>query len=93
MNDTIDKNRWVFILILNPEKDEEYIAFEDNGVPFVPAFDSKEDAAAWKSITFSGDDGKIEIQALYLTDLLKETKESGYLVYILDKQGQKQETF
>ena len=93
MNEAIDKNRWVYILIQNPGDNEEYVAFEEDGVNFVPAFDTKEEAASWKQRVPGADESKLEVQAFFLTELRRETIERGYRIYILDNQGQKKETF
>ncbi len=89
MKTAVDKEKWVFVLIQNPGSDEQIAGMHDDeaGTDFIPAFQSKEDAAEC-FINLPREPGKrYEVQAIILEDLENYASKNYFMIFFLNKEG------
>lgn len=89
MHELINENGWVWVLIQDPGKDEQYVGqhYKEENISFVPAFVSKEDALACQGRLSLAQDHRYEVQAIHHEDLVHQAAAGGFVVFLLDAQG------
>lgn len=85
----ITNETWVYIIVQNPEKNEEFFGLEDEetDVRFIPAFMEKDSAQHCFMNMPRQPGNKYEVQAIIYEDLAAYAKQNGFLIFILDKEG------
>ncbi len=85
----IDKNKWVYAIIQEPEKNPQYLGQhdEEKDVAYIPAFMEKDHALKCINMFKKDKSLKYETQAVVFEELIKDAKENGFLVLIMDGEG------
>lgn len=93
MSNSIQADTWVWIIIKDPAGNEEIVGQEDreSGVAFIPAFLSKEDALQCMNLLARERGVKHEPQAIMADDLSQRAADNGFVVFILNEDGDVQE--
>ncbi len=89
MKSSIKDDAWVFVLVQNPGKNEDFVGLHDSeaDLTFLPVFTSKEDALTC-SLNIPADIGKKrEVHAILYEVLVKEASNNGFWLYITDSEG------
>jgi len=89
MTNNIKKDSWVWIVIQDPEMNDQIVGLEDEetGVNFVPTFETKEIALQF-FINMPREAGhKYEAQAIIYEDLDHYTSEKSFMIYMMDAEG------
>ncbi len=83
------KDLWVWVIVQDPERDEQFLGQhdEEQGVSFIPVFLEKEQArdalprlARDRSLTY-------QPQAVSYADLASHAAGNGFQLYLLDEDG------
>ncbi len=80
---------WVYVVVCDPGPNEQFLGLhnKEKNVEFIPAFQSK-DAANDCFLTLPKEKGrKYEIQAVHIEELDKEAAKNGFLVAMVDNDG------
>jgi hypothetical protein len=89
MTEAIDKNDWLWVMFQDPGPAETVVGLHDEkgGFSFIPIFREK-DVALQCFVNLPRAAGKkYEPQAIIYEDLLQHAAENGFLLYLLDKEG------
>lgn len=93
MSQLIEAHQWVYVVIQDPGKDEQYLgqheAEEDR--PFLPVFMEKDHALMCMNLLVKDPRRKYEVQAVMFEDLAAHAKTAGFRLYVLDGVGKIQE--
>ncbi len=85
-------DKWYYIVVQDPgSPDEQFMGYEDktNGMVFIPAFASKEEATqCFMVMPKDIMKHKYEVQAIIKDDLTAHASKSGYKIFLLDDKGQ-----
>ena len=89
MTQQIDADAWVYVMVQNPEKDDQIVGQVDaeNDISFIPMFMDKESATQGMIHMAKEKGKKYEIQAILFEDLEKYAVESKFLIFIIDDEG------
>jgi hypothetical protein len=90
MIQNISATTWVYVLVQNPGGDEQIVGQQDmeNHITFIPMFLDK-DSAMQAVVHMVKEPGKkYEIQAIIYEDLAVYAARGGFLIMVLDGQGQ-----
>jgi len=85
------KKQWVYVVVQDPgTSSEELMGFASQAIenPFIPAFESKEDAQ--QCFLIMPKDlmkKKYEIQAIIRDDLINQAAEKGYKIFLMDEKS------
>ncbi len=90
MHEQINENGWVWVYVQDPGKEERYVGqqYAADNVAFIPAFIDKEAALKCYGRMALEKDRKYEAQAVHYDDLLKEASAGGFMIFLLDEEGQ-----
>ena len=85
----IDKNKWVYAIIQEPEKNPQYLGQhdEEKDVAYIPVFMEKDHALQCINMFKKDKSLKYEAQAVVFEELAKDAKENGFLALVLDGEG------
>lgn len=89
MKEKASAKGWVYVVICEPEGDANFLGLydKDKDVNFIPAFESK-DAANDCFLSLPREKGKKhEIQAVHIEELHKDAVKNGFVVALVDKDG------
>ena len=86
---TIQANTWLYVAIQKIGNAEQIVGQTDTGhdVSFIPAFLSKEAAQQAMFHLHLEKKGKYEVQAIIYEDLARHATEGGFLIFVLDEEG------
>jgi hypothetical protein len=89
MDQTIDKNAWVYVVVQNPGGNETIVGQHDaeHDIHFVPVFRDRDSALLGVTKMVKEPGQTFEIQAIIYDDLVRYSAEGGFLLFILDGQG------
>lgn len=82
-------NGWVYVVVCDPEKEATFLGLhnKEKDVDFIPAFETK-DAANDCFLSLPKEKGKkYEIQAVLLEELYNDAEQNGFVVAIVDNEG------
>lgn len=87
--DTIDANTWVYVVVRDPEKNEQIVGQHDDkaDIAYIPAFLDKEAAVMGIGRMAKTQGQKYEIQAIIFEDLVTNAGQGGFFIFILDENG------
>ena len=90
MTPKISATTWVFVLVQNPGGDEQIVGQHDieNDIPFIPMFLDKDSAMQGVVHMVKERGRKYEIQAIIYEDLAGYAAQGGFILMVLDGQGQ-----
>ena len=85
----IDAQAWVYVMVQNPESDNQIVGQLDakNEISFIPIFMDKESATQGMIHMAKEKGKKYEIQAILFEDLEKYAAQSQVLIFVLDDEG------
>lgn len=91
MTVTINDHDWVYgVVIVGTTPGDDQLAGQtlpEDGVSFIPTFQTKEEALKCYNLLALDPDKKHEVQAILFEDLKARAAENGFMVFILDGQG------
>jgi hypothetical protein len=90
MTKSISATSWVYVLVQNPGGDEQIVGQRDtkSDIAFIPMFIDK-DSAMQGVVHMVKEKGKrFEVQAIIYEDLAGYASRGGFILMILDGQGQ-----
>ncbi len=89
MTQQIDADAWVYVMVQNPERDDQIVGQvdTDNDISFIPMFMDKESATQGMIHMAKEKGHKYEVQAILFEDLEKYAAESQFLIFVLDDEG------
>ncbi len=81
-----DETKWLFVIIQNPGRSEQFFGLEDpeTGVAYIPAFRKKEHAQDCLIHLPTQRGTKYEPQAVVLSDLTRDAFANNFFVFVLD---------
>ena len=90
MNSIIKKDQWIWVIVQDPEGNEQFLGQRDEseGISFIPVFVEKDDAMQCLGRMTREKGKKYEIQAIMAEDILKNAAENGFSVYVLNSEGE-----
>lgn len=86
---TIDASSWLYVAIQKTGNTEKIVGQTDteHDIAFIPAFQSKEAAQQAMFHLHLEKKSKYEVQAIICEDLVRDAREGGFLVFVLDEDG------
>jgi spore cortex formation protein SpoVR/YcgB (stage V sporulation) len=86
----ISATTWVYVLVQNPGGDEQIVGQRDteNDITFIPMFLDKDSAMQGVVHMVKEQGKKFEIQAIIYEDLTGYASRAGFILMVLDGQGQ-----
>ncbi len=89
MNRFAEENPWVWVLIQDPERNEQFLGQHDEelNVSFIPFFLKKEEALSGLHVLSHEKDLKYEAQAIRYRTLAENAAQNGFQLFMLDGQG------
>jgi spore cortex formation protein SpoVR/YcgB (stage V sporulation) len=90
MTQKISATTWVYVLVQNPGGDEQIVGQRDsrNDITFIPTFLDKDSAMQGVVHMVKEQGKKFEIQAIIYEDLAGYAARGGFILMVLDGQGQ-----
>lgn len=89
MNRWTEENPWVWVLIQDPERNEQFLGQHDEelDVSFIPFFREKEEALSGLQVLSHEKDLKYEAQAIRYRTLAENAAQNGFQLFMLDGKG------
>ncbi len=89
MSGLMQGNPWIWVIVQGEIDNEQYVGQQDpkTDTSFVPAFLSKEDALKGYNLVHRKKGLKYEVQAIRYDDLAKDAAENGFMIFIVDGDG------
>lgn len=89
MAETENREGWVYVVVVDPENNENFLGLYDQekDLNYIPAFESKEEANDCFLALPREKGRKYEIQAIHIEDLTKDASENGFIVAMVDGDG------
>jgi hypothetical protein len=86
----IKDDTWVWVVVQEPGGDEQFLGQldEENNISFIPAFFKKEDAQQCFLQLQRQKGLKYEIQAIFFDELCKDASKHGFLIFMLNAEGE-----
>ena len=90
MTNKIATTSWVYVLVQNPGGDEQIVGQRDskNDIAFIPVFLDKDSAMQGVVHVVKEKGRKFEVQAIIYEDLAGYAARGGFILMVLDGQGQ-----
>ena len=90
MNDRPADDQWVYAAIEDPGANEKFVGLYDeaDGVSYIPVFDTKDEAQSCMINMPRQPNKKYEVQAVLFEELAKDARENGFLIFVLNGDGQ-----
>ncbi len=82
-------DQWLFVLVMNPENNPQIAGQHDEtaDVSYIPAYVSREDAQQGLLHLALNKSARYEVQAFLFEDLCEHARTGGFLVYVIDADG------
>jgi hypothetical protein len=89
MSKVIEGNPWVWVVVMDPGGNEQFVGQEDeeNHVPYIPAFLEKEEALKGLDHLIRDEGHQYEVQAIRYEDLAGQAGSKGFMIFILTGAG------
>ena len=89
MPEPIEKDTWVWVVVMDPEASPQYLGQEEDGTntAYIPTFRSKEDAQQGVVRLSIEKSRKIEIQAVMFDHLCEDAEAGGFHLFVIDEDG------
>ena len=90
MTTSIKDDTWIWVVVQNPGGDEQFLGQLDgeSNISFIPAFFQKEDAEQCFLQLQRQKGLKYEIQAIFFDELSKDASKNGFLIFMLNAEGE-----
>jgi len=94
MSKLIQGNPWVWVVVLDPGENEQFLGQYDQEkeVSYIPTFLEKEEALQSLEHLAREQEHKYEIQAIQYEELARNAAENGFALFILNRKGEILET-
>ncbi len=89
MSNLFKDETWIWVIIQDPGKNEEILGQQDEeeGISFIPVFQSKEETFQCMNFLARKKGAKYEPQAILYEDLYKYASEGDFKIFVLDGEG------
>ena len=89
MGELIQGNPWVWVVVMDPGGNEQFVGQQDQstGVSFLPAFLGKEDALKGLEGLAREEARTYEVQAIRYEELAQNAAAHGFLIFVLNGDG------
>lgn len=89
MGASLKNDQWVWVIIQDPEKNPKYLGQHDETkeISYIPVFMEKDHALQCMNLFKKDQSLKYEAQAVFYGEIVKDAKENGFLILILDGDG------
>ncbi len=89
MSRLIQGNPWIWVVVQGDMGSEQYVGQQEaqSGISYIPAFLSKEEAQKGYHLLKREKAQKAEVQAVRYKELVKDAAVNGFMVFILDGDG------
>ena len=86
----IKEDTWVWVVVQDPGGNEMFLGQHDgvNDISFIPAFGEKAEAQACLELLVRDEGMKYEVQAIRYGPLARYAAENGFMVFILNGNGE-----
>jgi hypothetical protein len=90
MGTVIQGNPWVWVVVLDPGKNEQFLGQHDqeDDISFIPVFLNKEEALQALNRLALGQGRRSEVQAIQYEELARSSAEHGFMLFILNAKGE-----
>jgi len=90
MSMVIEGNPWIWVGVLNPGGNEQFLGQHDkqDNVSFIPAFLEKEEATTCLKALPRDEGVKYEVQAVQYEELARDAKKNGFMIFLLNDAGE-----
>lgn len=89
MNTKLNNETWIFVVVQNPGKNEQFFGLSDKttDISYIPAFKTRDDAQSCLIHLPTKIKNKYEVQAIMYEDLTADAFQNGFSIFILDGEG------
>jgi len=90
MKNKLDDATWIFVIVQDPGKNEQYFGLHDDktDASYIPAFKSKDDAQSCLIHLPTQRGKKYEVQAFMFSDLSRDAFANNFLIFMLNEDGE-----
>jgi len=90
MQKKIKPDTWIWVVIQNPGANEQFLGqeYEDQNLPFIPAFFEKEDARQCLVHMTTNRGDKYEVQAISYDELVQSAAKNDFMIFMLNSDGE-----
>ena len=90
MSELIQGNPWVWVVVQDPEGDEQFLGQrdEEKGESFIPTFLEKDEALKCLNLLTKEKGHTYEVQAIQYEDLAGRAAEKGFMLFVLNGSGE-----
>jgi len=90
MGSVIQGNPWVWVIVLDPGKNEQFLGQYDQeaDISFIPTFLDKEEALQALEHLVREQGHQYEVQAIQYEELARSSAEHGFMLFILNAKGE-----
>ena len=90
MNTLIQGNPWVWVVVLDPGGNEQFLGqhYKDEDMSFIPTFLEKEQALECLDHLIRDKERKHEVQAIQYEELVHDAAEHKFMVFVLNGAGE-----
>jgi hypothetical protein len=85
----IQDNPWVWVVVLDPGKNEQFLGqyYEEEDISFIPTFLEKEDGLECLDHMTRDEGKKYEVQAIQYDELVRDASKHNFMLFILNGAG------
>ena len=89
MTDKDQTDRWVWVIVQDPEKNEQFLGQSDpdTDLSFIPAFNDKETAQAAMWRLTRDPNAKYEAQAILFDEIAEHAAKNQFWLFLMDVEG------
>ena len=89
MTDAPQEDRWVWVIVQDPEKNEQFLGQTDpdEDLAFIPAFEDKETAQAAMWRLTRDPKAKYEAQAILFEEIAQHAAKNQFWLFLMDVEG------
>jgi hypothetical protein len=90
MGSVIQGNPWVWVVVLDPGKNEQFLGQHDqeDDISFIPVFLDKEEALQALDRLAREEGHRYEVQAIQYEELARSSAQHGFMLFILNAKGE-----
>jgi hypothetical protein len=90
MSTVIEGNPWVWVVVLDPGKNEQFLGQYDqeDDISFIPVFLDKEEALQALNRLAKEEGHRYEVQAIQFEELASSSAEHEFMLFILNAKGE-----
>ena len=90
MSKTIKDNQWVWVVVQDPEENEQFLGQRDEtkNISFIPMFLEKDAALQCMNHLALERGHKYEVQAILYEELVPKAAEQGFYLLVLNESGE-----